>query len=899
MVLVPFAVSCSKEQVTIVLSEEGFETAYSNLFSSCVLSWPAAQNASVYKVKVYAMGNEDTPLYETKISAQESATIIKCELPYDVVTWQYLDVYITAYNSDCSVSSNQIKKSIICSVEEEDIYIAEEQEAGIVDGVDSVDYYFAMWAENINIVKETDDKDYAILVDDAENVSSLTLPFGIQSGYLIDTELGAVIIAKSIINAYTTGSVIPMTLNYSNGDRKDFIVSLVPALTPTIAPVVYKRASGNDVTINCLKTKSQWAYEEVLIDDEKVEFNITLTKAIKLKAKVLSGLSVGEHSLKVYYSYNSRNVGYSETTITIDKGSFAPYNVQVEFDDTYPSVRVTWDVDYPYESVAIYKGTSYISLETTPTAFNGNSFTTSSFISKAADVIKVKVTYADGSVFSSADAHLAYDLPLSDKSSYFDNTTTYLGEVCNHYIRDEEDLFNFVSYSINHFPDSDTIRNTECSIVEQYVIYSPYLKDNYGSVKNLKSIVEKQFQRFIEPMSYDIEIIEESENSDIIGYKVALRSGSTRPYNSFMDYTTTRKYTEYPYSELHYYTNSESTRSSTFDDFKYKQTHTKEAQVTTSLELALALEQGLLPVPVKNSNAELILNEAKSVLREIIDDRMTDYEKVLAIYDWLSYNVIYDRGLTSLTSTLSKISSQYRALYKNASFYAEGVFLYGVAVCNGIGSAFSIMANIEGIPAIKTMGSVSSGSHTWVKVCVNDEWYVCDATWSSAADTISGSSYYEFITYDFFMMSEPEANSYKSRKEFTDKPSYKLYAGNTTYDYYASQAYVEDGNIYTKYIYDTADFEVLINHYIKQVQSGQTIQFSVEGQPLNTSTSSSARIFYKWLTELYYPNHTDVANNYKITIMERTSEGLQDVSNPKILPIYNFNTAAYIRIEAL
>ena len=190
---------------------------------------------------------------------------------------------------------------------------------------------------------------------------------------------------------------------------------------------------------------------------------------------------------------------------------------------------------------------------------------------------------------------------------------------------------------------------------------------------------------------------------------------------------------------------------------------------TLSLELALALEAGYKPVPVANSNADLVYEEAKKILREIIDDRMTDYQKVLAIYDWIGYNVLYDRPIDAqVASKCNGNSSRYHALYKHPAFYAEGVFFYRIAVCNGIGSAFSIMANIEGIQAIKTMGRVEGGSHTWVKVMVNNEWFVCDPTWANAVDLRDVGKNYEYITYDFFMFSMDEVK-YKNRTEFEDK----------------------------------------------------------------------------------------------------------------------------------
>ncbi len=352
----------------------------------------------------------------------------------------------------------------------------------------------------------------------------------------------------------------------------------------------------------------------------------------------------------------------------------------------------------------------------------------------------------------------------------------------------------------------------------------------------------------------------------------------------------TAKYSEYPYSELHYYTNGESNRSSTYEGFKVNNI-TKEAEVSTSLELALALEQGYKPVPVANSNADKVYKAAKEVLREILDDEMSDYEKVLAIYDWITYNTIYDKGLEKETSRLKSGTSDYRALYKNTSFYAEGVFFYHRAVCNGIGSAFSILANIEGVQAIKVMGKVSSGSHTWVKVYIDGEWFICDPTWANAVDYSEYAEYdryIEYITYDFFMLSADEA-TYNEREEFKDKPAVKYYAGDTLFDYYATASIVYNNKLYTKYVKSIEALEAIILSYSSKLNSGDNIQFSIRMDKKYSSLLSmysSESTVKKWLDE-YINAH--LPTGVTVTAFSRTNVNMRIIDD--------FNDIVYLRIS--
>ncbi len=804
---VPTVFACNKYDS--VLSAEDITYSYVKLVQQCVLSWPAYDGINSYKIQVYLTGDTQKCILEDEVQQSDTAVKLQYTLKEKTVVWQYLDVYLTGYTKN-NKQTNTVKKTIVCSVEEEDYYIAEEQEAGIIPGYEVSDvYYYAKLAKDTYIVKSAENKKYALVVDDISLVDSITLPLYFDGAYTLDQDLNAIVLSNDVLSPYTSGSFIEMFVNYKDGHSEECHINLVKVLTPQIEPISIERGTTKTLTINCLSEDTKWEIEKVLIDNERSSLYLINGSSVSFTSANLDKIPVGEHNLKIYYKYNNKLIGHSETTLTITKGNKAPYNVSITYDDTYPKVKVSWDSDYDYEHVRIMVNSNELTDELQPSLFGDHYMLSQNYITKKEDDVYVTLIYADGEEHTSAVAHL--DRSLSEfygKESYFTNKVNYLGQDINSYISSEEELYDYVAYHIIHYGDSDYYREVPTSLVETYKIFSPYLVEKYKNVSTIKEIIRKAYKVFIEPLSYDI--TDCTINGGVITFKINLRSGGTRPYTTFKDYSETKEYVEYPYSELHYYTNGESSRPSTYDDFKYKERE-GEAVVSTSIELELALEKGLKVTPTTGSNAEVVMNKAKEVLREILDDKMCDYEKVLAIYDWLTNNVIYDRGLTTLSSKLDKDSDLYRSLYKNTSFYAEGVFLYKVAVCNGIGAAFSIMCNIEGIPAYKVMGSVSSGNHTWGKVFVNNEWFVCDPTWSSAKDA-DGTKKYEVISYDFFMLSEEEAANYESRTEFTDKDAYSAYAGNTQFDYFASQTFVYNNELYTLYVDEYPEFEALIKH---------------------------------------------------------------------------------------
>ena len=893
LVILPICVSCQSngdDDFELVLSSDDVEAVYTPLLNYYTLNVTRDKNASHYAVAVYPMGDMSHCIFSENINPLPTSKVVKIELDSDVIVWQYLDVYIVAYSDDYLVSSNVLKYTIACLVYDTDIHIAEEQEAGVIEGYDEPGYYYVPLLSRLTIVKATEETTKYAFVAETQNIDSIEMPLMYDGCYTINNDLGAVVVEPDCINPLETGSLINMKVKYKDGTESETQIAIVDALTPKLGNASVERGYAADVTFDCLKSDTNWKFAKVTFDGKILQNSAYKTNKtnVIIYATFLNTLPLGDHELRIYYSCESVIVGCSKTTITVDESkSKAPYNLQLSIDNTYPNVQATWDVDYDYSEAIIYvNDVAQVSSLKQAAVFNEKSAILYGLNLKKTDKVEVLIKYDNGSTFKSQEAYLDYSLSdHNGKESYFTNKFYYIGRECNGYIVSEQELYDYIGYKINHYSDNDHIRYSQWEGSETYTIYSPYLVAKYQTNEDLKTAINKGYEVFIEPLAYNISSV--THDGNVITFTVTMYSGSTRPYeNRVTAYDSiTKKYEEYQYSELHYYTNGESQRSSTYDDFKVN-SRAKSATVETSLELALALEDGYKPLPVSGSNAYKVYNMAKSVLREIIDDRMTDYEKVLAIYDWLSYNVIYDRGLDNKVNTLSSGTAEYRALYKNPSFYAEGVFFYGIAVCNGIGSAFSILANIEGIPAIKTMGKVGeNGSHTWVKVYVNDEWYICDATWSNAVEYTDEGNNLEYITYDFFMLSADEAK-YNNRREFTDKPANDYYCGDTNLDYFASSTFAYNGKLHTKFVKNIASFEDLLDYYIDSLSPGETIQFSIKMEKKNSilSINASSVTAKKWLDE-YYTTPTGVT----ITVFAR--------SNAAGTVISDFNNIVYIRIS--
>ena len=197
------------------------------------------------------------------------------------------------------------------------------------------------------------------------------------------------------------------------------------------------------------------------------------------------------------------------------------------------------------------------------------------------------------------------------------------------------------------------------------------------------------------------------------------------------------------------YGESEYARADDFDGFAINTENRGTVEVYNTEELWYALEHMYLPTfPREGTKAELFYERAKMILREIITEDMSDYDKVLAIFDYLIDSVTYDYSAADAPAA--------RDSYKNVCYYLEGVFERGLAVCDGKAKAFVLFCAIEGIECLRDTGASKTGGvgHAWNYVNLDGYWYLVDTT---AADTAqgTGTSIVDFYTY------KVEMNTYR------------------------------------------------------------------------------------------------------------------------------------------
>lgn len=312
-------------------------------------------------------------------------------------------------------------------------------------------------------------------------------------------------------------------------------------------------------------------------------------------------------------------------------------------------------------------------------------------------------------------------------------------------------------------------------------------------------------------------------------------------------------------------------RADDFDEFLINN-RTKSLVVFNSDQLYVALQNGYKPVFTStNSPARSVYERGKEVLREIIDNGMTELQKLNAIYDWLSYNVKYDYNLLQITEQLESTNPDgaQEELSKYDGFYIEGVmFDGGQAVCDGISKTFVMLASIENISIYKVSGRANGGNHAWNKVALDldgnsvKEWYTIDVTWGDMT-VQEGNNYTEYLAHTYYLVTDAMITN---NKHIETDP--QTDTSNTMYNYYAN-TYITDGvNTTNLYIESAAQLAVLksimqnngingldieispsVNNFDRMsINNYLTSNFNNRGETIKSSYNTNRTIYMIYLT---------------------------------------------------
>lgn len=449
------------------------------------------------------------------------------------------------------------------------------------------------------------------------------------------------------------------------------------------------------------------------------------------------------------------------------------------------------------------------------------------------EIYAIRLGYVDsesGEDFIASD--IKYYNNISTKyEGYTDNVYLFDGEIHDYYIQNQQELNNLVYYAFINRIEEYNIR-----ISEEYKSSIAEIYQYSTNVDNLNYAVDQGLKNLYETMSYSANNTGGgyvSINGNSYEYTIKISYGGVKECDVSISPSHNSLYSQArstAYYETTNYTNLKTKYGDEYNDFASDKQFLYTT-VTTSEQLYWAVENKITPVFERtNTRAYEIYTKAKNVLREIISDEMTDYEKALSIFDWIAINTQYD--YTSYTTpNYSTSITNYPT--KLPCFYLEGVFKTGYSVCDGFSKAFSLMCNMLGIDCIRIVGdaqtSSGSGGHAWNKVLFdkdpNDsipaEYYIVDITWTEIVSDDSE----EQLSHTYFGLSDSDVAD--THFAFTGRNGkYGNYKADNSLYYYTYQSYTFEGNKYNLVIDSAEDMERIFDYALSS--NVDTIEFVID-----------------------------------------------------------------------
>lgn len=107
---------------------------------------------------------------------------------------------------------------------------------------------------------------------------------------------------------------------------------------------------------------------------------------------------------------------------------------------------------------------------------------------------------------------------------------------------------------------------------------------------------------------------------------------------------------------------------------------------------------------------DTVEEKVQAIVAAVVTDDMSDYQKALALHNWLIRNVTYDYSLVHHT--------------------AEHMLLHGTGVCQAYTDSYALLLDAVGIPNTRENGN----NHIWNMIQLDGDWYHVDCTWDDPGE---------------------------------------------------------------------------------------------------------------------------------------------------------------------
>lgn len=119
-----------------------------------------------------------------------------------------------------------------------------------------------------------------------------------------------------------------------------------------------------------------------------------------------------------------------------------------------------------------------------------------------------------------------------------------------------------------------------------------------------------------------------------------------------------------------------------------------------------------------------LYDTATAWLEENISEEMSDYDKCVAIHDYLSGNVRYSDELLAALNT---------SFTFDWGITAYGAMVDHLTICQGYADAFDMLTSMLEMNCTQVTGLGGGEAHNWTMVELDGNWYHVDCTWDATA----------------------------------------------------------------------------------------------------------------------------------------------------------------------
>lgn len=595
------------------------------------------------------------------------------------------------------------------------------------------------------------------------------------------------------------------------------------------------------------------------IDDDRIAYDFSglLTNSGKYSFYVIATTD----SLNRGSSYSSNVCEYEYTKQTILSANLN--GESLESDDNITFTITGNNLSYmPLQrsdiTYLLYAYSNTTGLNTFEITSNPVNLSASNIVTKnEVYAIRLAYSYVDGSEIKKViSSDIKYYNNIKDSfEGYTDKFYTFDGQINDYYIENQQELNNLVYFTFVNRLETFNIRisdNFKAGIAEIW--------QKSSTIDNVDYAIYSAYGQIYETMAYRSNNSGgrfASQNGDANTYTIKVDLNGIKECDTNILVTSVYKQSRSTgYYETNNYLSLKDKYGEAYDDFASDKQYLY-TEVSTSEQLYWAVENKVTPKFANTTcRAYVIYQKAKSVLREIISDDMTDYEKALSIFDWIAINTNYD--YTDYTKYTGDVSGWPMLI---PAYYLEGVFMTGYSVCDGFSKAYSLMCNMLGIDCIRIVGdalssSGASGGHAWNKVLfdidttdsVPAQYYLVDITWTEIMDEDKC----EELSHTYFGLSDKDCEDthfpYSGRKN-----KYIKYSASDNLYYYTYQTFEYEGVENDLVI--TSDQEMMDAFDYLLVSGRDTLEIIVDYDYMVAS-------YNKYSTDGEYKSKTEIEKTY-------------------------------------